>query len=157
MAAGTWRRATRDRCQRPTRASSCPAETSRRVRLALQVLPAVLIVALAAWLRLQRLDLVQFLNDEGQALLFAEDLVRLGKVPLVGLITSVGMQSPPTFIYVLAPVVALSRDPAVASGLIGLANVAAVGGVLVLAWRRLSWLAGLVAGLDLATNPWAVL
>ena len=110
------------------------------MRLALQVLPAVLIVALAAWLRLQRLDLVQFLNDEGQALLFAEDLVRLGKVPLVGLITSVGMQSPPTFIYVLAPVVALSRDPAVASGLIGLANVAAVGGVLVLAWRRLSWL-----------------
>src|SRR5579871_6903406 len=40
---------------------------------------AALILILATWLRLQRLYLVEFKNDEAQALLHAEDLVELGK------------------------------------------------------------------------------
>lgn len=121
-----------------------------------QSVAVVAILAVAAWLRLARLDLVEFRNDESWALRLAEDLVRLARVPLVGLSSSVGLNNPPNFIYFLAPLVALTRDPAVASGAIGLANVAGVGGVILLGWRSFSPLGGLVAGLVFGTNPWGV-
>jgi Dolichyl-phosphate-mannose-protein mannosyltransferase len=120
------------------------------------VVAAVAIVVLAAGLRLWRLDLVEFKGDESTAMLLAEDLVRLGKVPLVGAASSVGIQNPPLFLYFLAPIVNLTRDPAVASGAVGLANVAGVAGLVLLAWRNFSPLGGLAAGLAYATNPWAV-
>jgi hypothetical protein len=56
------------------------------------------ILILAACLRLWRLELVEFKNDEAAALRLAENLVRLGRIPLVGLRTSLGAQSPPEFI-----------------------------------------------------------
>lgn len=127
-----------------------------QTKVALYAATLLLILILAGWLRLQRLDLVEFKNDEALALLHAEDLVQLGRIPLTGLVTSVGMQSPPTFLYLLAPVVAISRDPVVATAAIGLVNVAGVAGVALLGARALSPVAGLAAGLVLATNPWAV-
>src|SRR2546425_3225309 len=111
------------------------------------------ILALAAGLRLWRLDLVEFRNDEGPALRLAENMVRLGQIPLVGLTNSVGVSNPPHFIYFLAPVVAVARDPQVASAAVGLANAAGVGGVVWLGWRCFPRLGGLVAELAYAAHP----
>jgi hypothetical protein len=117
---------------------------------------AIGIMVLTIFLRLWRLDLVQFKDDQGAALRLAEDLVRLGRVPLAGMTTSIGIPIAPTFEYVLAPIVAVSRDPRVATAAIGLVNAAAVASTILLGWRRFSPLAGLVAGLVYAANPWAV-
>lgn len=114
------------------------------------------IMLVAIFLRLWRLDLVQFRDDQGALMRLAEDMVRLGRVPLAGMTDSLGTPLPPQFEYVLAPIVVLSRDPQLATAAIGLANVAAVGGTLLLGWRWFSPLAGLVVGLAYATNPWAV-
>ena len=117
---------------------------------------AVAIVGLSAGLRLWRLDLVEFKNDEAGWLRLAEDMVRLGRVPVTGLVISIGIRAPALFVYLLAPIVAVSRDPRLASGAIALANTAGVAGTVLLGWRILSPLAGLVAGLAYATNVWAV-
>jgi hypothetical protein len=117
---------------------------------------AAAIVVLTLFLRLWRLDLVQFKDDQATLLRLAEDIVRLGRLPLAGMTSSIGIPLAPTFEYMLAPIVAINRDPRVATGVIGLANAAAVAGTLALGWRWFSPLAGLVAGLVYATNPWAV-
>ncbi|HEY2596754.1 MAG TPA: hypothetical protein VGK33_22900, partial [Chloroflexota bacterium] len=117
---------------------------------------AIAIVVLTIFLRLWRLDLVQFRDDQAALLRLAEDMVRLGSVPLSGMTSSIGIPLAPSFEYLLAPIVAISRDPRVATGAIALANAAGVAGTLVLGWRWFSPLAGVVAGLVYATNPWAV-
>jgi hypothetical protein len=117
---------------------------------------AVGIVLLTLFLRLWRLDLVQFKDDQAALLRLAEDMVRLGRVPLSGMTSSIGIPLAPSFEYLLAPIVVVSRDPRVATAVIGLANAAAVAGTLVLGWRWFSPLGGVVAGLVYATNPWAV-
>src|SRR5207248_4535425 len=117
---------------------------------------AIGIMVVTIFLRLWRLDLVQFRDDQGTLLRLAEDIVRLGRVPLAGMTDSLGTPLPPHFEYVLAPIVAVSRDPRVATAAIGLANAAAVAGTLLLGWRWFSPLAGVVGGLAYATNPWAV-
>ena len=117
---------------------------------------AAAIVVLTIFLRLWRLDLVQFKDDQATLLRLAEDIVRLGRLPLAGMTSSIGIPLAPTFEYMLAPIVAFNRDPRVATGVIGVANALAVAGTLILGWRWFSPLAGLVAGLVYATNPWAV-
>ncbi|MBV9595328.1 MAG: hypothetical protein JOZ87_00590 [Chloroflexi bacterium] len=117
---------------------------------------ALAIVALTVFLRLWRLDLVQFRDDQAALLRMAEDMVRLGRIPLAGMTSSVGIPLAPSFEYLLAPIVAVSRDPRVATGAIGLANAAGVVGTLILGWRWFSPLTGVVAGLVYAANPWAV-
>jgi hypothetical protein len=117
---------------------------------------AAAIMVLTIFLRLWRLDLVQFKDDQATLLRLAEDIVRLGRLPLAGMTSSIGIPLAPTFEYMLAPIVAVNRDPRVATGVIAMANAAAVGGTLIMGWRWFSPLAGLVAGLVYATNPWAV-
>jgi 4-amino-4-deoxy-L-arabinose transferase-like glycosyltransferase len=111
---------------------------------------------LAAVLRLSRLDLVEFKADEAQALRMSEDLVRLGHFPETGIMTSQGIAQAPHLMYVLAPVVALSREPAFATAAIACANVLTVLGTGWLAWRWFGPLAGASATLLYAVNPWAV-
>jgi hypothetical protein len=113
-------------------------------------------MALTLFLRLWRLDLVQFKDDQAALLRMAEDMVRLGRVPLAGMTSSIGLPLAPSFEYLLTPIVAVSRDPRAASAAIAVANAAGVAGTLALGWRWFSPLAGLVAGLVYATNPWAV-
>ena len=117
---------------------------------------AVAIVLLTLFLRLWRLEQIVFRDDQGTLMRLAEDIARLGNLPLAGMTSSIGIPLPPTFEYFLAPIVAVNRDPRVATGVIAVANAAAVAGTLVLGWRWFSPLAGLVAGLAYATNPWAV-
>src|SRR5947209_2618762 len=110
-------------------------------------LAAIGIMVLTVFLRLWRLDLVQFKDDQAALLRLAEDMVRLGRIPLAGMTSSIGIPVAPTFEYVLAPIVALSRDPRVATAAIALANAAGIAGTLRLGWRWFSPLTGLVAGL----------
>ncbi len=117
---------------------------------------AVAIVLLTIFLRLWRLEQIVFRDDQATLLRLAEDIARLGSLPLAGMTSSIGIPLPPTFEYLLAPLVAVNRDPRVATGAIALANAAAVVGTLGLGWRWFSPMAGLVAGLAYATNPWAV-
>src|SRR5207249_11592206 len=116
----------------------------------------VALIVVAGGLRLWALDLVEFKGDETGWLTLAEDLVSHGQIPLAGLRSSQGITAPPHFAYVLAPVVALSRDPAFATGVIALANVAAVFGVVWLALRGFGRWAAVVTGVLYAVNPWAV-
>ncbi|MBV9582829.1 MAG: hypothetical protein JO057_29955, partial [Chloroflexi bacterium] len=77
------------------------------------------ILLLTLFLRLWRLDLVQFKDDQAALLRLAEDMARLGRVPLVGMTSSVGIPLAPSFEYFLAPIVAVNRDPRVATAIIG--------------------------------------
>jgi hypothetical protein len=130
-----------------------PRTTSRAWRLRALV---GLLIAIAIGLRVWRLDLIVYEVDEAALLRLAEDLLRLGRVPLSGPIFSAGIPSAPTFIYLLAPVVAISRDPAFVAGAIALANVLGVIGTVWLGWHGFGPLAGLTAGALYAVNPWAI-
>lgn len=113
-------------------------------------------ILLAAVLRLARLDLTELHIDQAGALGRAENLVRLGQPPLEGARSSTALFLEPHFSYLLAPFVAISRDPAWVSAATAAADVAAVAGVLWLGWRAFGPLAGLVAAGLYAGSPAAV-
>src|SRR5579864_647486 len=75
----------------------------------------VLVVAVGAALRFWRLDLAEYKYDEAGWLRLGEDIARFGQLPLAGMRSSQGIQAPPHFAYLLAPIVLVSRDPLVAS------------------------------------------
>jgi hypothetical protein len=58
-------------------------------------------LALAAWLRLRQLGLVEFKLDEADAVELGRRLLH-GTFPSVGLASSVGAANPPLFVYVTA-------------------------------------------------------
>jgi hypothetical protein len=113
-------------------------------------------LALAAVLRLGWLDRVVFQIDEAAPLRAAEDLVRLGRFPVEGPLSSQGLPLAPHFSYLMAPVVAVGRDPMWPTAAVAAANLAAVAGVLWLAWRSFGPFAGTIATLLFAVNPSAV-
>jgi len=116
-----------------------------------------LILLLAAGLRLTRLDLIEFKYDEATWARSALAIVHEGRLPALGMVSSLGPYHPPLMSYLLALPFALSRDPRLAAGWIALLGVAAVG----LTWwvgrtyfgRRV----GLLAALLLSACPWAVI
>ncbi|MBV9170542.1 MAG: DUF2029 domain-containing protein [Chloroflexi bacterium] len=114
---------------------------------------AAAIIVLAAALRLWHPELILFEGDESRLLRLAEDIGRLGLVPLNGPPLSAGIPSPPHYIYLLAPIAVISRDPAFVAAVIALLNVAGVAGTLYLGWRWFGPAAGCVAALLLAVNP----
>ncbi|MBV9543617.1 MAG: glycosyltransferase family 39 protein [Chloroflexi bacterium] len=142
------------------------AETAERVAVAEPVASAgrgvwlrvglAAALLLGAVLRLWRLDLTVFERDEGAIVRLAEDLVRLGQVPLSGPYFSQGVPSAPHFMYLIAPIVAVSRDPAFISGAIALANLAGVGAMAWLGWRAFGPTAAITATVLYAVSPWAV-
>ncbi len=115
------------------------------------------IVALAAGLRYAYFGLLEFQGDEAYAANLALQFVKTGKLPLAGLMSSVGVTNPPLFIYLLIPMFALNASPVFVSGCIALLGLAAV----VLTWhigrKYYGPAAGLVAGLFFAVSPWAVI
>jgi hypothetical protein len=117
---------------------------------------AGLVVAVAAGLRLVRLDVAQFQSDEATWLRIAEDMLRLGRVPLYGPLSSQGITQAPEFEYFLAAAALVSRDPVWVTATVALANIAGVAGATWLGWRMFGPLAGVVAGLWFATQPGAV-
>ena len=115
------------------------------------------IVTIAAWLRYSHFGLLEFQGDEAYAAQLALQFVKTGKLPLAGLMSSVGVTNPPLFIYLLIPMFAVNANPAFVSGCIALLGLAAV----VMTWhigrKYYGPVAGLVAGLFFAVSPWAVI
>jgi 4-amino-4-deoxy-L-arabinose transferase-like glycosyltransferase len=116
----------------------------------------VLVVVLAAWLRLRDLDLVEFTLDESVAVDLARGLLD-GRLPSVGLTSSVGALNPPLFVYLMAVPLALRDDPLAATAFVGLLAAVAVAFTYVVLRPRFGALAAIVAAGLFATAPWAVL
>ncbi len=115
------------------------------------------IVLLAAWLRLSWLDQVEFLWDQAEISKWAIELAREGRLLPVGPVSSTGIDSFPAAIWLLAIPYAISLSPIVATGFIGLLNVAAVVGCYLLGRRWLGRGAALAAALLFAVAPWGVI
>jgi 4-amino-4-deoxy-L-arabinose transferase-like glycosyltransferase len=116
----------------------------------------VAVTVLALGLRFWHLEQTTFGADEAVLSMFAEDMVRGGAIPLSGPLSSVGLSTPAHFIYLIAPAVAISRDPLFVSSLVATIGALAVVITMLLGWRAFGPLAGLIAGLLLAVNPTAV-
>jgi hypothetical protein len=120
------------------------------------LLAAAAVVALAAFLRLHALDLVEFKLDEATAVDRARRLLD-GTWPTVGLTSSVGALNPPFFIYLIAIPLALHDDPLAATAFIGVLAVIAVALTYVVLRPRFGLFAALTTAALFATAPWAVL
>lgn len=117
----------------------------------------LLILLIAAVLRLGDLPLVEFFHDEAMVALLAQDLALGEDFPTTGIISSVGLPNPPQAIYIMALPYLLSDDPLLATLYVAALNVLGVGLLWGISHRYLGRNAGLVAGLVYALSPWAVL
>jgi len=125
-------------------------------RVPVEKLALIGIMLLAAYLRLGRLELVEFKLDEAHVCSRAAEFIASGRPPLVGIGSSVGVANPPLFIYLMAIPLSLSRNPIVIAGFIALLNVGAVLGCYLLAREYFEEKVALIATLLFAVSPWAV-
>ncbi len=128
--------------------------TPRRVK---DIAALLLVLAAAAFVRLYRLDAVEFFHDEAMVSMMAQEMADGQTFPLQGILSSVGIPNPPSSIYVMAVPFALTSDPVVATGFVALLNVLGVGLLWGIARKEFGFIAALVAGLVFAFNPWAIL
>src|SRR5262249_27184180 len=121
-------------------------------------LALVLIVVLAAYLRLDRLDLTEFRLDESNAGIIAARFVDSGRPPLTGIGTSVaGLENGPLLVYLVAlPVALFGRDGAAVAALIALLNVGALVVMTRFVERAYGRWAALLAAATMAVGTWAV-
>ncbi len=116
-----------------------------------------LVLALGAWLRFQRTDLLEFKGDEAYATHIVHRVLQGGGWPQVGLLSSVKVLNPPLFLYLLVPLFAIHASPIFVCGAIATLNLLAI----VIAWhvgrKYYGPLAGLVTALLFAVSPWAVI
>jgi 4-amino-4-deoxy-L-arabinose transferase-like glycosyltransferase len=113
------------------------------------------VLALAAWLRLRQLDLVEFKLDEATAVDLARRLLD-GHLATVGLVSSTGALNPPLFVYLTAIPLAVQDDPLAATAFIGVLAVAAVALTYAVLRPRFGALTALTAAALFATAPRAV-
>jgi 4-amino-4-deoxy-L-arabinose transferase-like glycosyltransferase len=114
------------------------------------------ISALAGWLRLRHLDLIEFKLDEATAVNLARRVLD-GDFVTVGLRSSVRAHNPPLFVYLTAVPLALWDDPRAATAFVGVLAVAAVILTYFVLRPRFGALAAIGAAVLFATAPWAVL
>lgn len=119
----------------------------------------VFIAALAAWVRLDRLEFMEFKQDEAVALVLARSVRTGGAIylPATGLLSSVGVFNPPLFIYLLGVPSLVSGSPVFVAGTIALVNAFAAIVCYVGGLRLFDRRTAVVAGLLLATCPSAIL
>jgi 4-amino-4-deoxy-L-arabinose transferase-like glycosyltransferase len=114
------------------------------------------IVALAAWLRLRQLGLVEFKLDETVAVNDARQILH-GHLPTVGLTSSLGALNPPLFLYLTALPLLIRDDPLAATAFVGVLAVIAAALTFFVLRPRFGALAAFAASALFATAPWAVL
>ena len=130
-----------------------PRTTHSASRLAL-----LIIILLAAYLRLNHLEWTEFKLDEAHLSQLAYDMARYGQIPLTGIGSSVGVVNPPLAAWLLAIPYAISTSPSVATSFIAALNVLAVLACYRLARKVFkSDSAALIATLLFAVSPWAVI
>lgn len=97
-----------------------------RLRLSRASLPAVafvLILAAAAFFRLDLLNLAEFKGDEAGTSFIVRSLVQQGRVPFLGPPLTTGGHDGPFYYYLLAIPFAVSTDPVVASAFVAVLNL----------------------------------
>jgi 4-amino-4-deoxy-L-arabinose transferase-like glycosyltransferase len=114
------------------------------------------ILALAAWLRLRHLELVQFFDDQGIALRIAHEILD-GNIRTVGLASSSGAANPPLYVYVVAVLVGIHDGLLFATASVAVVSVAAVLLAYVVVRPRFGRTVALTTATLFATAPWAVL
>lgn len=124
------------------------------------LLSRLLLVAallIAGVTRLGWLRLIEFENDEAWALSIASSIARGRSLPLVGIGSSLNVPNAPFFVYLMALPELASRDPSLATGLIGLLGTAAVAATFGLASSIFDRPTGSVAALLYAVSPWGII
>jgi len=116
-----------------------------------------LILLATAWLRLSRLDLMEFKKDEALSVMMIVDALSGQGLPTHSIASSVGVYNPPILIYLLLMPGLFSSDPIWLTQFIALLNVAAI--FLCYWFGRKIWndRVGLIAAVLFATSPWAVI
>ncbi|HEU5349331.1 MAG TPA: glycosyltransferase family 39 protein, partial [Ktedonobacterales bacterium] len=115
-----------------------------------------LAVALAAFLRLWRIDLTQVLDDQGQLLTLARDAWLHHALPVTGIPSSIGTLNPPLSIYLLMPFTLFGKDPLPAAIAIALWNVLGVAFCYIFAQRYFGRIIAASGALLFATSGMAV-
>lgn len=119
-------------------------------------LELLLVLLVAAVMRLSFPTAVEYFHDEAMLTTLAQEMALDGHSTTTGILSSTGIPNPPTGVYLMAVPLLLSPDPASATIFVMLLNVAGVGLLYVLVLRYIQPEAALVAGLFYAVNPWAV-
>ena len=131
-----------------------PAQTpvTRRELLAL-----VLVLAVAALLRMGWPGITEFKRDEAQLYGLALDAAELRAFPLRGISSSVGLPNSPLSVYLFALPLFVWKSPLAATLFAGLLNTASVGLGYWLARRYWGVRVALVSAALYAAAPWAVI
>lgn len=125
----------------------------RRGRRGLLV-AATLIAALGCALRLHDIAGGQLRGDEAMFLLRGVEIASGARAPAIGLQTTDGLPTPPTFVWLVAALVRLvGPEPARVMGAIALLCGLACGGVVLASARAVGPVAATVAGALLAASP----
>lgn len=122
-----------------------------------QTLAFLLILTLAALLRLGWPGVNSFAFDEARLSLIALDMARGGEFARLGMPSSVGVPNLPAAAWIFSLPYLASPDPLVATQFSGILSVLAVLGTGLLARRVWGSWAGIAAALYLAASPYAVL
>lgn len=138
---------------RPARYPS--SDLRARGSLAPRALLAVAVL-IAAVTRLGWLRLIEFQNDESWALSVASSIARGEAFPLVGIGSSLNIPNAPFFVYLMALPEIFTRDPSVATGLIGLLGTAAVAATYGFARCLFDRPTAVSAALLYAVSPWGI-
>jgi hypothetical protein len=122
------------------------------------VLVMVLLLAIAVWMRVGRLELAEFNTDEAANMLYAADALDRGGLPLVGRPSGqVNNATPPHSTYVYMAIALFSFDPLVFTGVIAVANAVGVVLLYLLGVRMVGWRAALIGALWYAVDAYAIL
>jgi 4-amino-4-deoxy-L-arabinose transferase-like glycosyltransferase len=116
----------------------------------------LLVVLLAAALRLYRIDYAQYRGDDDMIVSLAFRLLHFGESPLHGVISSLGVDNGPVSVYLLALPLALGADEVGVTVFIVALNTLAVALTYLFVRSFFSRRTALVVTLLFALNPWAV-
>lgn len=114
------------------------------------------ILSIAAWLRFGWTGVFPFSFDQARVSHLALQMVREGKVALLGMQSSTGVPNFPAAVWIFALPYAFTTDPQAATWLVGSLNLLAVTGVWWLGRKAWGALSGLAAALLFATSPYLV-
>jgi hypothetical protein len=121
------------------------------------LLVLLVVVLVAAFLRLADVDISEYRIDEYDLSKRALDMASGTAIPRLGLAASAGIPGSPLTVYLMAIPYAFSTSPVIATAFIAALNVVGVGLLWLIAFRYISPLVALLAGLAYAVNPWAIL
>jgi Dolichyl-phosphate-mannose-protein mannosyltransferase len=138
------------------------ASTTRGSRAKFSILGSTggwpaLILALAAVPRLGWLDLVEFKADESATLTVAAGIAHGRVLPLVGIVSSLGLPNAPFFVYLMALPELFSRDPRLATAFVGALDVGSVLATYIFVARYVDRVAAVSAALLFAVSPWGII